>query len=632
MSAEGSIMRKSNIMTCAIILILFLTNFIPISSQDAISKDFFIDQYTGKPNCMIVIGENAAASDAMSAAWIAAQLGTMAYYEETKETYITSEMTYYTSDQIYNKQTTETGTGTSDRDDMLEIVNSNMTLPFSDVGSIKWNYDVYIDPYSEFDNSENWLKDTGFSYESISLDLSIQGNATTQESSISSNAAIVQKCSNLNTMELSEGQKYPAVYPRYYWGINYEDKVYDPLGGLEYRVVVYGMTEQISTKRSYGILVDPKLNDLDNETLVDDLYASSRRVFFLGNSYNCLKFGTDDSGYDYMLYGLPQWGYLEMIKGDEHTLDNGWSFLIKEIDIYDESIDISILSPEDRTKDYSIPQSESLNIYENILPGVRTTILSLQFENISIKRDPSVSCTYYNLIDYGSVRETIYGLNAPYIIDDGMEWHLDIVPCDDIQEVDLDNDRQLYFEGNPSFDFSDSLKVYNNAIDEKVCSPYLELWLATPIENIDDKGAINISLSKEEGKEYFHVEVSDKNNGDYRIDDYIKVGRVTKISEVNKYYIDVDNSKLAISDKNVTVDAKSDYNLILVGGPVANSVVNELIILGATSMEFWTLSKGDYVIFNDAFVNGKDVIVVAGKDREATNKAAKSLLNLMTII
>ncbi len=44
--------------------------------------DFFVDPDTGDPNSIIVVGANAAASDVTAAGWIAAQIGSMAHYEE----------------------------------------------------------------------------------------------------------------------------------------------------------------------------------------------------------------------------------------------------------------------------------------------------------------------------------------------------------------------------------------------------------------------------------------------------------------------------------------------------------------------------------------------------------------------
>jgi len=46
------------------------------------NRDFFVDPSTGQPNSVIVVGTNAAAGDVTAAGWIAAQIGSMCYWEE----------------------------------------------------------------------------------------------------------------------------------------------------------------------------------------------------------------------------------------------------------------------------------------------------------------------------------------------------------------------------------------------------------------------------------------------------------------------------------------------------------------------------------------------------------------------
>jgi len=55
--------------------------------------DFFINPDTGQPNAVIVVGANAAASDVTGAAWIAAQMGNMAYRTVETEIVATCEWT-----------------------------------------------------------------------------------------------------------------------------------------------------------------------------------------------------------------------------------------------------------------------------------------------------------------------------------------------------------------------------------------------------------------------------------------------------------------------------------------------------------------------------------------------------------
>jgi len=625
-------MLKKRYFIIILVISFLLSNLIPATSLDGPSKEFFIDPYTGQNNCMIIVGENAAASDAMSAAWIAAQIGTMSYYEDTKEIYTFNEMTYYTNDGTYNKMNTNTGVG--DQESKLYVDNASTedstkaVLPFQNLNSNYWDYDIYVDPYSRFEEMEtNWLVDTGFSYETITADLSVKDTSEFQDVIAQGSPATKQSSINAEKLELSASQSYPAIYPRHYWGSMGEDK-HDPLGGLQYRVIAYGIHDLTETKEAFGTIVNEDQSEIIFNQKVIDLYTGGGSLYFLGETYNCLSFGTDQSGYDYMLYGIPNWKEDEMKSNAKYEFDNGWDLSIRRIDIYNASISIELVNDDGIVGHYDIKTGESLIVKDEFLPGFSTSILCIELENITLKDTPTATLSFYSLNEYGIIKETIYGMDKPFISYNELEWHLDIVPGGGVQDIDIDNDPLLFQKGNPSFDISDNLMLYSSAIDETLFVPYMELWLSTPIET--NEGGISISFSNDGENEYFHIDISDNNNKDLIIDDYIKIGRTVKQTMVDRHYIDIESSSLVIKDIDVNVDIKSDYNLILVGGPVVNELVRELIILNITESELWNDSPGEFILFRDAFVNGKDVIVVAGKDREATNKAAKYLLNYLT--
>lgn len=70
--------------------------------------------------------------------------------------------------------------------------------------------------------------------------------------------------------------------------------------------------------------------------------------------------------------------------------------------------------------------------------------------------------------------------------------------------------------------------------------------------------------------------------------------------------------------------ADQTMNLVLVGGPVANTLVADLVTAGKSTTD-WYASEGDIEIINNAFMSGKYAIVVAGKDRAATKEASEDL-------
>ncbi|MBU7048214.1 MAG: S-layer protein [Theionarchaea archaeon] len=68
-----------------------------------------------------------------------------------------------------------------------------------------------------------------------------------------------------------------------------------------------------------------------------------------------------------------------------------------------------------------------------------------------------------------------------------------------------------------------------------------------------------------------------------------------------------------------------DYNLILVGGPVANSITKILVDEGFSSTT-WVTSSGEWEYITDTYSNDCDILVVAGEDRDATYSAAQLLI------
>ena len=69
---------------------------------------------------------------------------------------------------------------------------------------------------------------------------------------------------------------------------------------------------------------------------------------------------------------------------------------------------------------------------------------------------------------------------------------------------------------------------------------------------------------------------------------------------------------------------KDNYNLVLIGGPVANTLTADLVTAGKSTVDWYT-SEGDIEVIADAFTDGKYAIIVAGKDRDATRAAADAL-------
>ena len=72
--------------------------------------------------------------------------------------------------------------------------------------------------------------------------------------------------------------------------------------------------------------------------------------------------------------------------------------------------------------------------------------------------------------------------------------------------------------------------------------------------------------------------------------------------------------------------ASLQKNLVLVGGPVYNSIVRDLGNMGASTVN-WATSPGEWEWIADPFGRGYDVLIVAGANREETRLAAQQLVS-----
>ncbi|HOP08754.1 MAG TPA: S-layer protein [Candidatus Methanofastidiosa archaeon] len=715
------------------------------AATDAVDKDFFINSEDGQPSCLIVVGTNAAAEDVVSASWIAAQIGSMAYYTTTTPQYDTYTSIVYEEEDTANYiagsgifegdlelddfRLSELATGMD-----LDTPESWALVPFacnastngaslisatslyrpSIFGQIDptvplWDYDVYMDANTE----ETFLEDTGCSIETISIDFSIRDVTCSQQYCIDCTAACDQmgywwfdanENQAVDTGEiddfdslaeaypedvadfvpiddtLAECQTYPNIYPRMYWGSPSWQNICDPVGGMEYRAIVYGM-DTLTSVTWQAIIGSADQDSEAYEICSDvapqpvDLYCDYCEVYFLGETYNALSFGTNSSGVDYMFYGTPNWYVEEKLKVGESKTYGDFTLTINDLGIYENKAYITIEDSDGEAHDYvvvidtytsNIPsvgdgdndneENDTIAFYESTC-GTSEVVFAVKFVKTLIGAAGNYVVEYhaYNLDDMGCLTEKIFpdecadsddDLYQPFVVADCngeyLDWYLDIIPSDDsetdpdgVQTLDLDNDFDLWLTSNPNFDASDNFVFYNvgarTVYSEYNCVPVLELWLATPVElagMCSDEFAV--CLDDREGNEYLSLQVSDTIHTDYVIDGYVKVTqRVEKAPLVSTTYVNIDPTTLVALDTDVDNDPelKNQYNLILVGGPVANSLVQDLIDLEFTTFAEWDTSSGDAKLYEDVYAFGKDVLVVAGKDRTATAKAALDLIH-----
>jgi len=87
-----------------------------------------------------------------------------------------------------------------------------------------------------------------------------------------------------------------------------------------------------------------------------------------------------------------------------------------------------------------------------------------------------------------------------------------------------------------------------------------------------------------------------------------------------------DPQKLITNDEALLENIAKNNNLILIGGPVANRLVANLVQNGKSKIDWYT-SQGEIEYIPNGLYPGRDVIIVAGADREKTRTAVLQLIS-----
>ena len=92
--------------------------------------------------------------------------------------------------------------------------------------------------------------------------------------------------------------------------------------------------------------------------------------------------------------------------------------------------------------------------------------------------------------------------------------------------------------------------------------------------------------------------------------------------------VDIDETGLVKTDAQFDLarwKSACDYNIILIGGPVANTAVSQLVEEGLSIVD-WATSPGEWEYIA---VFSCDILIVAGKDRESTSAAVRDLITYL---
>lgn len=83
-----------------------------------------------------------------------------------------------------------------------------------------------------------------------------------------------------------------------------------------------------------------------------------------------------------------------------------------------------------------------------------------------------------------------------------------------------------------------------------------------------------------------------------------------------------------IKDDQISEDDKNSYNLLLIGGPIANNLTRDLVSNGRSRVN-WFESEGEIEVLEDAYMFNRFIIIVAGRDRFATKTAVETLTAML---
>ena len=519
----------------------------------------------GQPNVNIVVGENAATSDVVSASDIAAKIGSMCYKTGTVEDGSaeikvsadakSDDIDLWDDDEVKNGTKAITMVTSADSDyseafvddvndgklidgsDLLKMTN-NVTVELGDLSTLTEVEDIDpLDWYDESDhNAAEFLIGTltpgddksDFNITDISADVKEDNlfwaafNINDSEDSLTKSPAI------------KEGQLIPLLgQTKVLVKADEEDEILY-LGDEAYSGVLKD-GESFDVGNGYSVKINSVLKDsyngstiykvdvaiLKDGTKVESMFKTAPDSLVYKDVGVHIEKAWTDVGEDY--------GYAELV-----ITKNTQAIELGEEPIKDwEAWAVAIDSDDDKL------------------------VLSKKFDN-----DNNGKLSVGN--------DTVIGIALKYVGDD---------------EEDIDNDEKVSIAGYADLEFDE-----------------------------DDSKKLNIFYSMDKSMEVT-LDVGQKAkvlNAEVKLNDL-------KASAQEVMPVTAPIAKL---DSEVTLDT-ADKNLILVGGPVVNKLAEALQTAGKITID--NTSPATLAVVGDA-ANGNDVLVVAGGDRDATRAAALDLI------
>jgi len=577
-----------------------------------IPKDFFVNA-DGTPNVKIVVGSTAAAMDVASAADIAVALGSMLYTTEQAEVqngYVKVKAEYEPEtlwkDTIYayNYTTIE------DHDAVADWVYKYEDLP----ADYWWNgasSGGYVDTYNDWKSWYNFKveiedKDKIGDEQLVDWDITVQNielkskdPSDWEEDYPPKDADIVITPGNVTVF---------VDYVLYNYTVEKTETILD--GYPE-----WGVDPETGTSTSWYIGDADDAADADGTITDTEVYSEGvgegDTFTVFGQSFYVLSVGENkftaglDKGEAWYQVGQPQ-----AIEGTD------WIVTVLDISIIDQRalvvVKNAVTGQESDQK--ILEEGTDVDIF-----GDGSVVLTLLDTFVGI--DGHLIASIAARVD---VQDWESGNTITY---DGIDWEMEIntVNNETITNITLTNKDEL--EGNPvdifgtyNLFYKFEMKTLNEVKLEE--AGYSDWDINGNGGDPEDKDFIvayaYICLKEKEGV----VKEEELKVGDDVLDTDYKVagiyGDVVTLKPIT--------SPITVMDYEVDMEDPG-ANLILIGGPVANSLTKYLVEQNISQVD-WYNSPGDIEYIQDA-LGGYDVVIVAGATRDETKVAAEALMEYL---
>lgn len=307
------------------------------------------------------------------------------------------------------------------------------------------------------------------------------------------------------------------------------------------------------------------------------IYENARKVRFLNQDLTPLEFFRS-IGENVVLFGDP---YEKKFPMQENIEFQGWKIHLGE--------EYTVTEPNGNI--HRFDPADLINVQRNVCSLKEVTIFAMKIEDEEIN--------LYVIRNYDAFQDTT-GIEL-----DGT-WSFNIRSLVDIEYVDVNDMSPDFKDGD--MEYIIELRNYSQIVG----SVHLVEFQIPPC---------GLSEGSYTGRIFFSLEMIDSNSYDNKIDSVkIVYKKITQESFL----------KFLIKDTQLTEEIINSYNIISVGGPgytktekgtnICN-VWTKILVDRELSEVDWYNSEGEWEYIED---NG--VLIVAGKDREATRQAAEKLV------